>query len=630
MKLSHVDIVIANSTHCHFASAIAVQIEESAKQRKTGIAKRSVNYLQEKIRSKHAVIAIDRLLNQIVGFCYIESWQDKAYVSNSGLIVFPEYRNLGLSKALKSKAFMLAREYYPNAKIFGLTTNPQVMRINYELGYEPAAFTGLTTDKTFWQGCMSCVNFAILQAKEYQNCLCTGMLYDPQRKQKQKVQKEQTEQQEQGVLQNNKGNKNNKNNEREQSMKVIVAFSGGLDTSFCVKYLQQEHDLEVHTVTVNTGGFTPIELAQIERRAYQLGAKSHQSIEVTKDFYQECVKFLIFANALKNNCYPLSVSAERAFQAMTIAKVANSMGITKIAHGCTGAGNDQVRFDLMFHILSPEAQIITPIRDLKLSRAATQEYLIKHGASCSESSKNYSINKGLWGTSVGGVETLSSHLYLKDEAWPTKIAKAHNPEETLKITFINGEPIALNDELSNSIQVIQKLNDIASQYGIGRDIHVGDTIINIKGRVGFEAPAPLILIKAHHLLEKHVLTKAQLKIKTSLSDTYAEMVHEGQFLDPAARDIEALLLSTQAKVTGEVFVKLYPLHFVLLGIQSEHDLMQAQHAKYGEENASFTGDDVKGFTKVMSTQLAAYYQLQNKDKSVKTTPLSSIKAAVTG
>ena len=567
MKLSHIDIVIANSTHCHFASKIAAQIEESAKQRKTGIAKRSVNYLQEKIRSKHAVIAIDHLLNQVVGFCYIESWQDKSYVSNSGLIVFPEYRNLGLSKALKSKAFLLAREYYPNAKIFGLTTNPQVMRINYELGYEPTAFTGLTTDKTFWQGCASCVNFAILQAKEYQNCLCTGMLYDPVRKQKEQQKEQQKE-------------SGKKSNQREQQMKVIVAFSGGLDTSFCVKYLQQEHNLEVHTVTVNTGGFDQIELAQIERRAYQLGAKTHQNIDVTKDFYQECVKFLIFANALKNNCYPLSVSAERAFQAMTIANLSNSMGIAKIAHGCTGAGNDQVRFDLMFHVLCPEAQIITPIRDLKLSRAETQAYLLKHDVTCSDSSKNYSINKGLWGTSVGGIETLSSHLYLNNDAWPTKLTKDQDATETVKITFIHGEPIALNDELSNSIQVIQKLNDIASQYGIGRDIHVGDTIINIKGRVGFEAPAPLILIKAHHLLEKHVLTKMQLKVKTSLSDTYAEMVHEGQFLDPAARDIEALLLSTQTKVTGDVFVKFYPLHFVLLGVQSEYDLMQAQHAKY--------------------------------------------------
>ncbi len=597
MKLSNIEIVIANSTHCRFAEAISRQIEESAKQRKTGIAKRSVSYLQGKLSTQHAVIAIDQLLNTVAGFCYIESWQDKRYVSNSGLIVFPAYRNLGLSKMIKNKAFELARTYYPEAKIFGLTTNPQVMHINYELGYEPVAFTGLTTDKTFWQGCKSCVNFPILQSKEYQNCLCTAMLYDPVRKQAQREQ------------------------QKEQKMKVIVAFSGGLDTSFCVKYLQHEHGLEVHTVTVNTGGFSTIELTEIEKKAYQLGAKTHQCIDATKDFYQQCVKFLIFANALKNNCYPLSVSAERTFQAMTIAKAANSMGISKIAHGCTGAGNDQVRFDLMFHILCPHIEIITPIRDLKLSRSKTQEYLIKHGIACSQSTKNYSINKGLWGTSVGGVETLTSHLYLTDEAWPTGLSKSANEAEMLKITFINGEPIALNDELSNSIQVIQKLNSIASQYGIGRDIHIGDTIINIKGRVGFEAAAPLILIKAHHLLEKHVLTKAQLKIKTLLTDTYAEMVHEGQFLDPAVRDIEALLLSSQAKVTGDVFVLLKPYHFVLLGVQSEHDLMQAQSAKYGEENTSFSGNDVKGFTKVMSNQLATYYQLQNNLKVTKSLEL---------
>ncbi|WP_116963717.1 argininosuccinate synthase [Fastidiosibacter lacustris] len=592
MKISSVKVVISNTEHCCFAKAISHEIAESAKQRKTGIAMRSVDYLQTKMRTQHAVIAIDTENEEVAGFCYIESWQDKSYVSNSGLIVFPKYRSLGLAKALKEKAFELARLYYPNARIFGLTTNPVVMKINCELGYQPTSFAKLTHDMTFWQGCQSCVNFSILQSKNYQNCLCTGMLYEP-----------------------------NNHKPKEQKMKVIVAFSGGLDTSFCVKYLQQEKNLEVHTVTVNTGGFSKFDLAEIEKRAYQLGATTHQNIDATNDFYNHCVKYLIFGNVLKNNCYPLSVSAERAFQSMVIANKANELGINKIAHGCTGAGNDQVRFDLMFHILCSNVEIITPIRDLSLTRAQTQAYLIKHGIECSDKTKKYSINKGLWGTSIGGVETLSSHLALPEEAWSSQMTKSLSDEEKVKITFLKGEPIALNDELSNPIQLIKKLNELASCYAIGRDIHVGDTIINIKGRVGFEAPAPMVLIKAHHCLEKHVLTKAQLKLKDQLACTYGEMVHEGQFMDPALRDIENFLSSTQLHVSGNVFIKLKPWYFTITGIESDYDLMQQQGAQYGEGNTSFSGQDVRGFSKILSNQLAAYHQKLKNKQSNQTTKL---------
>ena len=583
MKIDGVKIVRADSSHMHYAQAISEQIQESAKQRKTGIALRSPSYLQKKIESKHAVIAINELNNEIAGFCYIESWESKQYVSTSGLVVFPQYRGLGLAKRLKKTALELAISYYPQAQVFGLTTGSKVMHINNELGYRPVAFEKLTKDKTFWKGCESCVNFHILQSKDNLNCLCTGMLYDKHLKSKE-----------------------------VSRVKVILAFSGGLDTSFCVKYLQQEKNYEVHTITVNTGGFSEQELSEIEQQAYRLGAKSHQNIDATDDFYKKCVKYLIFGNVLKNNCYPLCVSAERAFQALVIAEKANEMGINIIAHGCTGAGNDQVRFDLMFHVLCPQVEIITPIRDKKLSRQQTQDYLIKNGIACSNERKNYSINKGLWGTSVGGSETLTSHQGLPEEAWPSKMTKALDDMMKIKISFSNGEPVAINGEKDTPVKVIQKLQQIAQPFAVGRDVHVGDTIINIKGRVGFEAAAPMILIKAHHLLEKHVLTKAQLKLKDPLAISYGEMVHEGLFIDPALRDIESFLNSSQTHVTGDVYVELRPWHFQVVGCQSDYDLMHSEYAVYGEENKAFTSNDVKGFTKVLSTQLTIHKQKMAK------------------
>ncbi|MFZ9035816.1 MAG: GNAT family N-acetyltransferase [Francisellaceae bacterium] len=364
---STIKIGVANAQHCFYAKQICDEIEASAKARKTGIAKREVAYIQKKMRDGQAIIAIDEDNKEIAGFCYIESWENKNFVSNSGLIVFPNYRALNYARQIKKAAFELARERYPGARLFGLTTNSGVMKINNELGYRPVSYTTLTKDQTFWKGCSSCVNYAILQAKDYQNCLCTAMIFDP------------------------------KQNQKEQKVKLLLAFSGGLDTSYCVKYLAQELNYEVHTLTVNTGGFDKDELQMIQQRALTLGVASHQNIDATTEFYQRCVKYLIFGNVLKNNTYPLCVSAERAFQALTIAKVAKAMDIKVIAHGSTGAGNDQVRFDMMLNILIPGVEIITPIRDQKLSRQASQDFLKQHGISCSDQTKNYSINKGLWG-----------------------------------------------------------------------------------------------------------------------------------------------------------------------------------------------------------------------------------------
>ncbi len=393
--------------------------------------------------------------------------------------------------------------------------------------------------------------------------------------------------------------------------KVVLAFSGGLDTSYCVKYLSEVKNLDVHAILVNTGGFDDPELKEIERRAQDLGVSSFKAIDVQEKFYHECVKYLIFGNILKNNTYPLSVSAERVFQAMAIALEAKKMGADYIAHGSTGAGNDQVRFDLIFQTICPKAEIITPIRDQQLSREEEIAFLKDHGVEMNWEKAQYSINQGLWGTSVGGVETLTSDQYLNEEAFPSQLE--NNQPEQVKIAFEKGEPIALNGKALTPVELIKHLNALASKYAIGRDIHVGDTIIGIKGRVGFEAAAPLILIKAHHTLEKHVLTKWQLQLKEQLSSWYGNLVHEGQFLEPALRDIEHFLESSQINVSGDVTVQLNPYHFHIIGIHSEHDLMSSKFGAYGEMNKGWTGEDVKGFSKIFGNQSQIYYQVNNHE-----------------
>jgi len=393
--------------------------------------------------------------------------------------------------------------------------------------------------------------------------------------------------------------------------KIVLAFSGGLDTSYCVKYLKNECAMEVHSVVVNTGGFAPDELQEIEAKAKGLGVTSHACLDETENYYQKVVKYLVFGNVLKNASYPLSVSAERVSQAMAIALYAKKLGVKKIAHGSTGAGNDQVRFDMIFQTIIPDVEIITPIRDLKLSRQEEIDYLKKSGVDWDFSKADYSINKGLWGTSVGGKETLSSNGQLPDEAWPTPVTK--NDAEKLSLGFEKGELKRVNCQVfSSPVQAIQHLEKLATPFGIGRDIHVGDTIIGIKGRVGFEAAASVLIIKAHHALEKHTLSKWQLYWKDQIASFYGNWLHEGQYLDPVMRDLEAMMESTQQFVTGDVFLTLHPYRFVIDGIESAHDLMSAKFGHYGEVNNSWTGEDVRGFAKIFGNQNAIYHQLNDK------------------
>ena len=395
--------------------------------------------------------------------------------------------------------------------------------------------------------------------------------------------------------------------------KIVLGFSGGLDTSFCVKYLTIEKGYEVHSVIVDTGGFTSGELNAIEAHAYKLGVKTHKTVDAVKDYYDNIIKYLVFGNCLKNNTYPLSVSAERSSQALHIAVHAKALKINAVAHGSTGAGNDQVRFDMIFHILIPGVEIITPIRDLKLSREAEISYLKEKRVDMNFEKAVYSINKGLWGTSVGGKETLKSKGMLPEEAWPTQVTKTGNEE--VELSFVKGELTRINDKSFNHpTEAILFLQSIAGEYGIGRDIHVGDTIIGIKGRVGFEAAAPMIILKAHHALEKHVLTKWQLSWKDQLALFYGNWLHEGQVMDPVMRDIEAYFESSQQNVTGTVFVQLHPYRFQVIGVNSSYDLMSEKFGKYGEMNTGFTGEDVRGFSKIFGNQVSIYHKVKEANE----------------
>ncbi|EAR12073.1 putative argininosuccinate synthase [Polaribacter irgensii 23-P] len=390
--------------------------------------------------------------------------------------------------------------------------------------------------------------------------------------------------------------------------KLVIAYSGGLDTSYCAVSLSKEY--EVHAVSVNTGGFSEDEIKHIESNAYKMGVTNYKNIDAVATFYQKVVKYLIFGNVLKNNSYPLSVSAERIIQAIEIVEYAKSIGAAYIAHGSTGAGNDQVRFDMIFQTLAPNITIITPIRDQQLTRKEEIDYLKSEGINMSWEKSKYSVNKGLWGTSVGGVETLKSEKPLPNEAYPSQLKK--EGEEKVTLTFKNGEFVAFNGIENLPELNIEKLNEIAAGYAIGRDIHVGDTIVGTKGRVGFEAAAALITIKAHHLLEKHTLTKWQLQHKEYLSSFYGMHLHEGQYLDPVMRDTEVFLQSSQKMVSGNVVVRLKPYHFSLDGIISEHDLMSSSFSTYGEENRAWTATDAKGFIKILGNQNKIYQQVNSK------------------
>ena len=394
--------------------------------------------------------------------------------------------------------------------------------------------------------------------------------------------------------------------------KVVLAFSGGLDTSFCVKYLSEDCGYEVYTAIANTGGFSAEELKNIEARALALGAKAHATLDITQEYYEKSIKYMIFGNVLRNGTYPISVSSERTFQAIAIINYAKSIGAAAVAHGSTGAGNDQVRFDLTFQILAPEIKIIAPTRDMTLTRDYEINYLKEHGYVADFKKMEYSIEKGLWGTSIGGKETLRSNETLPEEAYPTQMTATS--DSRLAIDFEKGEIAAVNGEkFTNKVAAIQRIEELVNPYAIGRDMHIGDTIIGIKGRVGFEAGAPLLIIAAHKMLEKHTLTKWQQYWKEQLGNWYGMFLHEAQYLEPVMRDIEAYLTSSQENVTGRVLIDLKPYHYVLVGVESDFDLMKTDFGEYGEINKAWTADDIKGFTKILGNQMKIFHNNQVKN-----------------
>ncbi len=397
--------------------------------------------------------------------------------------------------------------------------------------------------------------------------------------------------------------------------KVVLAFSGGLDTSFCVKYLSEECGYDVYTAIANTGGFNEEELKKIEERALALGAKKHASLDITHEYYEKSIKYMIMGNVLRNGTYPISVSSERIFQAIAIIKYAKQIGAQYVAHGSTGAGNDQVRFDLTFQILAPEIKILTPTRDMTLTREYEINYLKQHGYEADFKKMEYSINKGLWGTSIGGKETLKSNETLPEEAYPTQMTATADSRLTIK--FEKGEIAAVNGvEYADKVKAIQKIEEITGPYALGRDMHIGDTIIGIKGRVGFEAGAPILIIAAHKMLEKHTLTKWQQYWKEQLGNWYGMFLHEAQYLDPVMRNIEAFLISSQENVTGTVIIDLKPYRYILVGVESDFDLMKTDFGEYGEVNKAWSADDVKGFTKILANQMKIYHNLQIKNGKV--------------
>lgn len=584
MTINDFDVLVATKEHSIHVETICNEMAESAKARGTGIAKRSPDYIEGKIDQGKAVIALTKD-GQWAGFSYIESWGHDDFVANSGLIIAPSFRKLGLAKAIKIKTFELSRKKFPGAKLFGLTTGLAVMKINSDIGYRPVTFSELTNDEAFWKGCESCVNFDILQMKERKNCLCTAMIFDPSI---------------------------DKTKYAQPAKKVVLAFSGGLDTSYAAIYLSKELGLEVHAVLANTGGFSDSELAKIEQRANDLGVASYKCLDVSQRYYNETIKYMIFGNVLKNGTYPISVSSERISQAASIAEYAVELGADFLCHGSTGAGNDQVRFDMIFNYIAPKIDVIALIREKKLTRQEEIDYLRKHGVNFDFKKAEYSINQGIWGTSVGGKETLTSNTTLPESAYPSQLT-ATEPT-TIRLTFAKGEMVGIDGVVfEDKIKAIQHLQAIASPYAIGRDMHIGDTIIGIKGRVGFEAAAPILIIKAHHMLEKHTLGKWQLFWKDQISAFYGNYLHEGQYYDPVMRDIEAMLSSSQATVSGDVIIELHPYRFVMVGVESKHDLMSSKFGAYGEVMDGWSGDDVKGFGKIFNNQNIIHKAVNEED-----------------
>ena len=391
-----------------------------------------------------------------------------------------------------------------------------------------------------------------------------------------------------------------------EKKKVVVAFSGGLDTSYTVMYLAKEKGYEVHAACANTGGFSAEQLKQNEENAYKLGATKYVTLDVTQEYYEKSLKYMVFGNVLRNGTYPISVSSERIFQALAIARYANEIGADAIAHGSTGAGNDQIRFDMTFLVLAPNVEIITLTRDMALSRDYEINYLKEHGFEADFVKMKYSYNVGLWGTSICGGEILDSAQGLPESAYLKQVTKTGS--EQLRIEFKQGEIYAVNGEVfDDKIKAIQKVEEIGAAYGIGRDMHVGDTIIGIKGRVGFEAAAPMLIIGAHRFLEKYTLSKWQQYWKDQVANWYGMFLHESQYLEPVMRDIEAMLQKSQRNVNGTVTLELRPLSFSTVGVESKDDLVKTKFGEYGEMQKGWTAEDAKGFIKVTSTPLRVYY-----------------------
>lgn len=384
--------------------------------------------------------------------------------------------------------------------------------------------------------------------------------------------------------------------------KAVLAFSGGLDTSYCVVWLR-EQGYEVHTVTVRTDNAAD-EIATIEQRSCALGAAGHVTIDARRELFDDYLRYLIFANALRGEVYPLSVSAERIVQAKRCALHAVQIGAAALAHGSTGAGNDQVRFDVAFRVFAPELRIITPIRDQQLTRDQEVAYLAKHGVEVPAKTTTYSVNRGLWGVTIGGGETHRSDGVLPEEAYVLTRPPARRPAsaDDITITFAAGVPTALNHETMDPVRLIAALDDVAGRHGVGRGVHVGDTILGIKGRVAFEAPAATALITAHRELEKLVLSRQQLLWKRTLGDLYGALVHEARFFDPLMRDIEAFLESSQRRVSGTVNVRLLAGQATVLGATSCFSLLNPETAVYGERTALWSGADAAAFAKIYGLQ----------------------------
>ena len=396
--------------------------------------------------------------------------------------------------------------------------------------------------------------------------------------------------------------------------KVVVAYSGGLDTSYTVMYLAKELGYEVYAACADTGGFSPAQLKANEENAYKLGAKHYVTLDVTQEYYTKSLKYMIYSNVLRNGTYPISVSSERIFQAIAIARYANEVGADAIAHGSTGAGNDQVRFDMTFLVMAPGVEILTLTRDNALSRDEEIEYLRSNGFVADFTKMKYSYNVGIWGTSICGGEILDSKQGLPDSAYLKQVEK--DGKEEMRIEFKHGEIVAVNGKaFDNKIEAIRYIESIAAPYGIGRDMHVGDTIIGIKGRVGFEAAAPMVIINAHKFLEKYTLSKWQQYWKDQVANWYGMFLHESQYLEPVMRDIEAMLESSQRNVNGTVIVELRPLSMFMVGVDSPDDLVKTKFGEYGEMQKGWTADDAKGFIKVLSTPLRVYYA-NHKDEQI--------------